>query len=318
MFLARFSHWNQTEYLTKLRLRLIQVNKVTKPDLNNNTRKNTYEANKDEHSPDRKYIARSTVEFAGKKDLSEYLMKQPASTARPSELGGHPSMFPTATLRHCAQPVSPTVSTHCAAAYTPPLAAAAASPGTRGTAAAKSATSARAASAKPPAWTAEPLQSCVLPGSVDWSKKAALSYRSMQPSRMARPPLAARPATQVARSPAAAASKQATQSRPATYGRHCAIANAGAAARGSAAVAKPTLLAAERLARRLANVELRAAMKADAGVALYWLHPWLSSVACGSAKVIGTHADATTKVRAGKSRKRPMRWCIANAGEHTG
>ena len=76
------------------------------------------------------------------------------------------------------------------------------------------------------------------------------------------------------------------------------MANAGAAARGSAA---------ERLARRVANVELRAATKAVAGVALYWLHPRLSSVACGSARVTGAHAEAATRARAGRSRKRAMR-----------
>ena len=207
-------------------------------------------------------------------------MKHPASTARPSELGGHRSMLLAATSRHCAQPSCRTVSTHCAMAYTPAPAAAAASRGKRGTAAARSLISACTAPSKAAPGTAEPLQRCVLPGRVDWSKNATLSYRMTQPSRMARPPLAA---PQAAWMRAAAASKQATQSLPVTYGRHCANANAGAAARGSAAVAKP--LPSERLARSSAKVEFKAARKAAVGVALYWLHPRLSCVACGSATV---------------------------------
>jgi hypothetical protein len=103
-----------------------------------------------------------------------------------------------------------------------------------------------------------------------------------------------------------AASKQETQSRPATYGRHCAIANAGAAARGSAAVAKPAAEDEERLARSWANVELIAARKAAAGVALYWLHPRLSIVACGSEAVPGTHAEAAASARAAASTRRTI------------
>uniref|UniRef100_A0A0D3GR50 Uncharacterized protein n=1 Tax=Oryza barthii TaxID=65489 RepID=A0A0D3GR50_9ORYZ len=55
---------------------------------------------------------RSIVAFAGKNGLSENLMKQPASMARPSESGGRPSMFLAATSWHCVHPPSPTVSTH--------------------------------------------------------------------------------------------------------------------------------------------------------------------------------------------------------------
>uniref|UniRef100_A0A0E0AJV2 Uncharacterized protein n=1 Tax=Oryza glumipatula TaxID=40148 RepID=A0A0E0AJV2_9ORYZ len=103
--------------------------------------------------------------------------------ARPSESGGHPSMFLAATSWHCAHPPSPTVSTHWDAA----------SHGARGAAAASSPTSPRAASTNPPSATsAEPLHTCVFSGSVAGpSRQAALSYLTTQPSRMARPLLAA-------------------------------------------------------------------------------------------------------------------------------
>nr|BAC83290.1 hypothetical protein [Oryza sativa Japonica Group] len=126
---------------------------------------------------------RSIVAFAGKNGLSENLMKQPASMARPSESGGRPSMFLAATSWHCVHPPSPTVSTHWDAA----------SHEARGAAAASSPTSPRAASTNPPSATsAEPLHTCVFSGSVAGpSRQAALSYLTTQPSRMARPLLAA-------------------------------------------------------------------------------------------------------------------------------